>query len=765
MNSTKGKRNDRAKVVLAASLVLLVIFSAPPLLLAVDSLQVHWSAYIGGSDGINTGGGVWNFADVINEMASDASGNFYVAGNSKTYNLPNKTNENRSDAKCAFVSKLDASGNILWSTYVGGSGTGKVSDAFGIAIDPAGGYVYITGYSSADDLPGNLDAGWANRGGVFVSQIAAATGAVQWTRFLTNDSWQAQGQALYVKNGSVYVTGTSRNYQLLGAQNAFHGGDYDAFIAKLSAGGSVLKSAWYGGSESDGGNDIFVDDRENIYVTGNIFWFYVGNYTNPDYDLPNERNKWRGGQGDGFVCKLNSDFEVQWSRYIGGGANDGCANIIGDNKGNLWVSGNACSSDMEGEIIGVFDGWNNGKLVGDGYLTKIDDSGENVAWASYLGRNNSIIQNLILIPNRKIMAVSWNGYLVRFDADMGYLEWYFHAENFIPHNSGGVAFHGLFVDDAMNITIAGKATPEASTCPNAKNAHSGKGYDGLVIKTSPKEYFFNFEDGHAPGWQPNTPQCWDVSDGKYVFTGIAGGRSRASYFNVGFNDFNFEADVSRMLDGANVCGLRVRDDGNGNYYRFAITKQGFFNILKYTHNQIEIVVNWTYSSAIRTNLNDWNTLKVSAKDSVLTFYVNGKLLHREESVPYLYGRVGLFAYDYDDVEKVAFDNVYIGSYTSTQTAVHTDEPPALPARFRLYQNYPNPFNPGTTISFDVARSTHVELKVFDSSGREVATLADRKFEPGRHEVSFDASRLHSGLYICRVRAGNLQQTFKMLLVR
>jgi len=90
---------------------------------------------------------------------------------------------------------------------------------------------------------------------------------------------------------------------------------------------------------------------------------------------------------------------------------------------------------------------------------------------------------------------------------------------------------------------------------------------------------------------------------------------------------------------------------------------------------------------------------------------------------------------------------------------------SAPAEFRLYQNSPNPFNPTTSISFDVARETNVELTVYDMLGRQVITLVNKKYEPGSYTAPFDANQLASGLYFYRISMGGFQQTRKMLLVR
>jgi hypothetical protein len=85
--------------------------------------------------------------------------------------------------------------------------------------------------------------------------------------------------------------------------------------------------------------------------------------------------------------------------------------------------------------------------------------------------------------------------------------------------------------------------------------------------------------------------------------------------------------------------------------------------------------------------------------------------------------------------------------------------------FTLKQNYPNPFNPSTTISFLLPQREHVTLKVFDVLGREVATLVDGEMEAGEHTVNFNAKWIPSGVYFAQMKAGNVVQRIKMVLVK
>ncbi len=70
----------------------------------------------------------------------------------------------------------------------------------------------------------------------------------------------------------------------------------------------------------------------------------------------------------------------------------------------------------------------------------------------------------------------------------------------------------------------------------------------------------------------------------------------------------------------------------------------------------------------------------------------------------------------------------------------------IPDEFRLEQNYPNPFNPSTTIGFEIPSAGFVQVKVFDILGKEQSILVSQKLQRGTYEVTFDGSRLNSGVY-------------------
>jgi hypothetical protein len=90
---------------------------------------------------------------------------------------------------------------------------------------------------------------------------------------------------------------------------------------------------------------------------------------------------------------------------------------------------------------------------------------------------------------------------------------------------------------------------------------------------------------------------------------------------------------------------------------------------------------------------------------------------------------------------------------------------AVPDEFYLAQNFPNPFNPTTHIEYGLPEPSHVTLAVYDVLGRTVAVLQDGLQTAGVYRATLDGSRLGSGVYFCRLRAGEFVQMRKMLLVR
>lgn len=112
--------------------------------------------------------------------------------------------------------------------------------------------------------------------------------------------------------------------------------------------------------------------------------------------------------------------------------------------------------------------------------------------------------------------------------------------------------------------------------------------------------------------------------------------------------------------------------------------------------------------------------------------------------------------------------INIGRYGNTAEASKS-VPVAIavdaPAVFSLSQNVPNPFNPSTTIAYTIPSACAVTMTVYNVAGQKVATLVREKQAAGAHIVRWQPENLASGIFFCRLEAGNYAKTMKLLYIK
>jgi hypothetical protein len=205
-----------------------------------------WNTFLGGS-GMDQGLGI----------AVDGVGNVYAAGYSyTTWGSP--VRKYTSGPADAFAAKLNTSGVLQWSTFLGG----KSGDyGKGIAVDGSGN-VYVTGCS-------NYNWGSAVRKYTAADVFAAklnSNGVLQWNTFLGGKGDdQAQGIAVDAV-GNVYLTGYS--YTTWGSPMRAYASGADAFAAKLNGSGVLQWNTFLGSNDVDYGYGITTDGSGNVLIAG-----------------------------------------------------------------------------------------------------------------------------------------------------------------------------------------------------------------------------------------------------------------------------------------------------------------------------------------------------------------------------------------------------------------------------------------------------------------------------------------------------------------
>ncbi len=280
-------------------------------------------------------------------VAVDGNGSAVVAGWTYSVNFPVAAphQSGLAGGRDVFIAKLNPSGGLLFSTYLGGS---AYDDAAAVAVDRDGN-VYAAGGTSSANFP-VLEAvqnAKKARQDAFVVKLSAA-GALRYSTYL-GGSAEDRGAGIAVDEaGCAYVAGAtdSLDFPTLSAVQSRSGGGQDAFVAKLAAGGRALVySTYLGGAGGTAGfpeaaAGIAVDAAGNAYVGGTTSSanFPVAAAVQPSFG---------GGITDAFMAKLNvSGAALLYSTYVGGTSVDFGTAVAVDEAGSACLAGYTISADF-----------------------------------------------------------------------------------------------------------------------------------------------------------------------------------------------------------------------------------------------------------------------------------------------------------------------------------------------------------------------------------------------------------------------------------
>jgi len=255
--------------------------------------------------------------DRIFAIGTDAAQNIYVAGDTNSRDLPGAAAYS-SSSTVAFVAKFDPSAtHLLYTVILGGS---NGDSARGIAVDSSGN-AYVTGFTASSNFPVTA--------GALQSQI-----------------------------GSI--------------------GFQDAFVAKLSPTGALIYSTYLGGSSTDTGAAIAVDQTGAAYVTG------LTNSVNFPVTSGAPQGSFGGGGSDCFVAKLNSaGSALSYSTYLGGNNLDECSGIAIDATEAAFVTGTTSSGNFP--VAAALQPTQGSSFSPDAFLTKLSPAGTSFLFSTYLG--------------------------------------------------------------------------------------------------------------------------------------------------------------------------------------------------------------------------------------------------------------------------------------------------------------------------------------------------------------------------------------------
>lgn len=329
-----------------------------------------YATYLGGSRRDNGFG-----------ITVDAAGSAYISGWTQSSDFPTVNAVQPvfggGDVDAIIVKLNPAGSALLYSTYLGGSGTVEYGND--IAVDDTGS-AYVSGLTDSANFPiaNALQSTFAGVADAFAAKLSPAGSALVYSTYLGGSAWDNATGIVVDAAGNAYLVGLtiSLDFPTTNALQPASGGSWDIFVTKLNPAGSALVySTYLGGSADDYGASIALETAGNIYVTGQT--------ASVDFPTANALQPILAGGRDATVAKLNpAGSALLYSTYLGGSADDYGLDVAVDTAGSAYVVGWTQSSDFP-TVNAMQPSFAGGGY--DAFIARFKPSGSSLVYATYYG--------------------------------------------------------------------------------------------------------------------------------------------------------------------------------------------------------------------------------------------------------------------------------------------------------------------------------------------------------------------------------------------
>jgi hypothetical protein len=579
--------------------------------------------------------------------------------------------------------------------------------------------------------------------------VGADETQLTWSTFLKVVATDGGFSITVDNSGNAYVTGWTESSDFpttVGVFDTSHNSQTDVFVAKLYQTGNVLGySTFLGGMADDLGYGIAVDNSGNAYVTGET-WSSNFPYTAGAFDTTHN------GEMDAFVAKLSPDGNtLTYATFIGGFDFDYGNDIAVDNSGYAYTAGVTFSADFP-VVAGSYDTEHNDES--DAFVAKLNPAGSDLSYSSFVGGDFEDEALAIALAGAGYAYIVGNTASDNFPVTAGAYDttpngdFDVFAAKFNTAGSdldyatllgGNNSDYGrsIVVDDSLYAYVTGETFSNdfPSTSGAFDEIHNGD-LDVFVVKLNPEGSDLDYAS-FLGGTSSDIGYGIFLDDSLYAYvigeTFSAGFPTTAGAFDVTYND-NGDAFVAKLNPAGSSLGYASFLGGHDSDIGYDIVLDG---------------ARGAYLTGITASPNFPTTPTAFDTD------YNGD---RDVFVV-------KFNFMVDSLEYATFlgggDYVPVEPTTSLAT---------LPTTYALDQNYPNPFNPETTFRFHIPQGEQVNLRIYNATGQLVKTLTDGHREAGSYEVRWNGRNtggypVPSGIYFCRMKAGDFVDTKKMALIR
>lgn len=331
----------------------------------------------------------------IRGITVDNNNNFYLTGLTSADGMatPGSLLEHPpSISGDAFLAKFNPNGNLIWGTYYGGI---PPDNGVGVAVDLNNNVIIcgstrsLSGISTAGAYQPTLHGDGSVTGGTdcFIAKFDPLGNRLWGTYYGGRKDDLGMDMACDSKN-NILVFGYTKSLDSISTIGAFQanfgGGANDNFVLKLTSGGNVLWSTYYGGSKDEGGSSggIEVDGNDNIIIAQATS--STDNITSAGAYQTNLNLGANTVYTDNYIAKFDSTGVRLWGTYYGGAAMDFAGGIDIDKYDNIYLTGatyspTAIATPNAHKTIGTFTVFDK-----EDFLCKFSLSG-NLIWGSYFG--------------------------------------------------------------------------------------------------------------------------------------------------------------------------------------------------------------------------------------------------------------------------------------------------------------------------------------------------------------------------------------------
>jgi hypothetical protein len=332
----------------------------------VDGQRI-WCTYFGGSQ-----------SDFGNGVAIDENGSLVLVGTTSSQSniaVGGATTVYGGGSYDAFIAKFSSTGQLEWSTYVGGN---NEDEGISVAFTEDGSIAALLNTKSNNiTSTSEFQAGFG--GGISDMHIATfdSEGAAIWNTYIGNTGEEIAGNISCSNDGFLVVSGSTSSASGLalgGSQTVYGGGDHDGLLMMFENTGSLVWSSYIGGNGDDLAHSASFNNFDKIYVSGSTA------STSGIATALADQSTNNGGAFDGFLIQYDLDGQKNWGTYIGGEGQDKGFGLAVDELSNVYIGG------ITSSINNIYDnGFQESNAGGIDLFFAFYDSLGVKKWASFLG--------------------------------------------------------------------------------------------------------------------------------------------------------------------------------------------------------------------------------------------------------------------------------------------------------------------------------------------------------------------------------------------